>query len=291
MATEIKGVSIVHPEGGYSLGSKKIIRKYVKVFYVKTDTKTDGPQTIMATTGLPIVGLTVYSHGTESDLTAVCKSKKAKRMKRSRFYWAVTCEFDNASDSQAQEDEEEQSGPVDRPYEIDWDAVVEEIALWKDLDDNAIVNSAGERFPEPVTAFIPFPMLTVTRWEATFTAATILAYVQHVNDDVWLGADSGSVLCESIRAKRIAEEGALLWQVTYQFKFSPLPWGHQAYILDQGNYFRTYPDPTKRAFLTEEGIAHTGNLDGAGGAAATGVYAFRSFKRAAEADFDALGLV
>lgn len=291
MTTTIKGIAPAHPEGGYTLGEKKLHRKYVLAYIVKTTTTADGIMDVLATTGLPKVGFNTYAYEGEFDLAAVCKSKKAKRMGKRGLYWLVTCEFDNQSNSESEDNENEYNSPLDRPYELDWSSVVEEVALWQDFSDppKAIVNSAGERFPEPVTGFVVFPVLTIKRWEASFAASTILAYSQHRNSAPWNGAAAGQVICEDIRATRVLEENALLWNVTYAFKYSPLAWYHKAKILDQGTYYLSSGD--KKSFLTDDNVPFVGNLNGSGAEATSGSFAFREFERHPAANFGDLNLV
>jgi hypothetical protein len=233
----VKGVRDIG-DSDISLAQSKVISKYALEYLVLADNLSQGPIAIRETAGLPLVGISHYSYGGEADLTVVCKRKTPRQDKKQRLVWYVNCEFDNDPSSQSQEDETNMPGATARPVMIEWDSEYGERVLYKDFSSppKPCLNSNLEAFDPPLTTPIVYPVLIATRYQSTFTVATKLAYENHVNASAWNGAAEYSVLCTSIRATQVVEDGALLWRVTYRFRYNPLPDGYLAMPMNEGTY-------------------------------------------------------
>jgi hypothetical protein len=263
----VKGIRAIG-DSDMSLAQRKVISKYALEYLVMADNLSQGPIAIRQTAGLPLVGISHYSYGGEADLTVVCKRKTPRQDPKQKLVWYVNCEFDNDPSSQSQEDETNMPGATARPVRLEWDSEYGERVLYKDFSTppKPVVSSNLEPFDPPLTTPIVYPVLTAMRFQSTFTVATKLAYENRVNETAWNGAAPYSVLCTSIRASQVVEEGTLLWQVTYRFRYNPLPEGYLAMPMNVGTY-KLVPvsshRPEPRQFLSS-GVVRIERLSGNG---------------------------
>jgi hypothetical protein len=263
----VKGVRAVG-DSDITLGKDKVISTYSLEYVVIADNMSQGPVVIRLTSGLPLVGLDTYTYGGETDLTAICKRKRCKRDAKQWSVWYVTCEFDNDPSSQSQQDETTQPAATARPIMLEWDSEYGERVLYKDFSTppKSCVSSNGERFDPPLTTPVVYPVLSATRYQTTFSVATKLQYENKVNSVAWNGAAAYSVLCTSIRASQVVEDGAKLWRVTYRFRYNPLPDGYLTQPLNQGTY-KLVPvsgAPPNRVPFVNNGVPYVANLSGNG---------------------------
>lgn len=236
----IKGVRQAGEQGGsVELGSDKVLRRYSLEWIVIADNTSQGSITIRNTAGLPRVGLSPYSYNGESDLSAICKRKHPTRDKKNPLLWYVRAEYDNDSTSQAQETEDDEQTANERPATVQWDAEFADVVLYKDFSDpqKDVVNPVGHAFDPPVTRRVIHPVLVIERYQLTFSPTTILAYVDHVNDDDFYGASAGQALMTRIAAKQVVEGNARYWQVTYRIRFAVQADGYQLFPLNQGTHY------------------------------------------------------
>lgn len=294
----LKGIKLRSDNSGsIELGQEKVLRRYVLEFHVIADNASQGPITIRSTSGLPLVGISTYNFNGESDVYAVCKRKIPTRDSRQPLLWTVRCEFDNDPASQSQETENDNQAAPDRPPIVEWDSEYGEEVLYQDFSTprKDIVNPVGHAFDPPVTKRVIYPVLTVTRFQATFTPATILAFVDHVNDAEFYGADAGQALMTQIAARQVVEDAVKLWQVTYRIRFAISEDGFDLQPLNQGtHHYDNTTDKNLVPFLDGQ-VPYVGNLTEDGTKAADGTRTYggldgTGFKPYPDADFDSLNL-
>lgn len=280
--------------GSIELGSEKVISRYSLEYIVVADNESQGPLTIRATSGLPLVGLSTYSFNGESDTAAVCKRKVPRQEPKQPHIWYVKCDFDNDPSSQSQETEDDATSATARPPIIEWDAEFGEEVMYKDFsspDRKAILNPVGHQFDPPVTRRVIYPVMTIERYQTTFLPGTILAYTDHVNSAAFYGADPGHALMSQIRARQVIEDAVKLWQVTYRIRFAVSEDGFDLRPLNQGSHH--YDNTTDKNLIAfKEGqVPFVGNLKADGTEAPTQAdWSYGQFKAYPEADFDALSL-
>lgn len=91
--------------------------------------------------------------------------------------------------------------------------------------NDAIVNSAYDRFEDPVEADDARLVLLYSRWYSTIDPNAILNYSNAVNSDNWpmprtsVSAGPGTAKIMSISADSVYEAGAQYWLVTYEVHF------------------------------------------------------------------------
>lgn len=170
--------------------------------------------------------------------------------------------------------------------------------LISDLDNNAVVNSAGDPIYK-IEAERFIPVLTITRAEASFDPLTAYSYKGSVNSDTFYGAPTRTVRCIDFSGSNAyTQDGIEYWNVTYSFEFGFFPHGQgwDAVVLDEGlNYLnKTITDPTKQKQpITNHGVIATEpqKLDLNGQPERRNGYAwFRFFRTYPMANFGALNL-
>jgi hypothetical protein len=293
---EVMGVRLAGEQtGSIEMSEKKVVSRYTLEFVVQADNTSQGVITIRSTVGLPIVGLSPYSYQGESDPFAICKRKTPRRDSKHPLVWYVRCEFDDDPNSQAEQNETNQDSAPSRPPIYTWGSVYGEEVLEKDYSTprKDVVTPIGHAFDPPLTRRVIYPRLTVERFQLAFTPATILGYVDHVNNAPFMGADAEHALMADIQASQVIEDAVKLWRVTYVIDFAVQEDGFKAMPLNQDYQFRpSAGSDTLESFP----FGRLGNLNADGTKAATGVHTYggkdqEGFKRYPRANFNALGLV
>lgn len=293
----VKGVrQATERSGAIELGSDKVIRRYSLEYLVMADNASQGPLTIQSTAGLPRVGLDTYVYNGESDITAVCKRKTPRNDPKQPLAWYIRCEFDNDASSQSQSNETDTDSATERPPIIEWDSEFGEEVLYQDYSTptrKPILNPVGHQFDPPVTRRVIYPVLTVERYQATFTPATILAYTDHTNSVEFYGAAIGAALMTQIRARQVIEGADKLWQVIFRIRFAIGEDGHKIKPLNQGSHYATAAytgdDSVLKPFIKDQ-VPYVGNLNADGTRATGTTRTYSDFKGYPSANFADLNL-
>ena len=94
-----------------------------------------------------------------------------------------------------------------------------------DTGSDAIVNSAYDRFEDPIEIDEARLVLLYTRWYSSIDPNALLDYSNAINSDLWpmprtsVSAPIGTAKIMSISADSIYEGGAQYWLVTYEIHF------------------------------------------------------------------------
>lgn len=208
------------------------IRRYTRVFRVRTDSNTDDATVVKAAAELPRIG-SVYPY----DTGAWCRSRNAKNEGFSKIVWIVTCSYSS--------EREMFDNPLDDPAEIEWSSRTFQMPCPYDINDQAILNAAGDYFN-------PAPERMVARWSATVTKnlaavpSWILDYANAINDSTW-ELDGVAIAAQvarvsDLRIGKWQERNDIAYRVvTMTFEFAPETW--QLQLLNQG-FRRWCEDPT-----------------------------------------------
>jgi hypothetical protein len=202
-------------------------------------------------------------------------------------FWKVALKYDN--ETKDAEDQEQETAPEARAPKVNWGFETQDVVIVYDQEtQEPIANSSGE--PLLVTTPAPIPILTITRYEATFSPLLIVDYVNRVNQSTFWGAPPKSVLLAGITASQEEIEGRTLWNVSYTFKFKVgnafNDAGWQIQPLDNGTRY-TESNQTK-IFMDASGNPTSGYLDGSGGRSDVPYYL--TFNLYAQKDFADLTL-
>lgn len=157
--------------------------------------------------------------------------------------WDIVCDYKTA---ETQEEDQQDEDPLDRDPEIEWSFAQFDEAVEKDRDGLPLLNILGRPF-EGVTRDAARAVVTITRFEENFSAATALQYANVVNMDDFIGAEPGQALMKPIRARRIIETRTdeagepvkrYYWQITYEIHFKLDEAGWKADLLEADVYER-----------------------------------------------------
>jgi hypothetical protein len=286
-------------------------RTYTRVYRVECSSRYDDEYTIRTTldsNGVPVVprvGVAFRIHGPWSggpvNVSAVRDAGafvQGHRYKRERAgpnpdgcTWLVTVDYGPYDTSVFTQ------SPTDWPTKIAFTAQQYERVIWVDQAGDAILNSAGDRFADPVTIDDSRPIITVTRNVPAlgFDATLPDTYRDKVNLNTWNGFGAKIVKCNSIVTGQPTYDsngGTYYYELTGVFEFNRDTW--KKTILDQGYSTISLLDSTKRnKMLGDDGqpVSDPGLLNGSGRRlAVSGTPVFLEFDVYPAVDFSPLGI-
>ena len=143
--------------------------------------------------------------------------------------WAISCKYTNDLPDDTIDDDD----PTSIRTKSSWS--FEDISRFvgQDRDENPILNTAGDRYEEPIEVVDSFPTLTITKNRGSFNASTAFSYNNSVNSDTYRGAEPGTLRVR-ITATEEWTNDAPYWATSYVFRYNPLGW--QPKILEAGLY-------------------------------------------------------
>lgn len=246
-------------------------RSYTRVFDVTTSDPTAGAKAVMAATGIPQIGTTYSTSGAgaEADAGAFVVGLEARESSDDGKGWDVTVQYGpyNASLFSV--------NPTSWPSKVTWSAHKYERALFFDKSNNAILNSAGDPFGEPVTVDDSRTVMTVVRNElaSTFSMTLAESYRDTINTGIWNGYAAKTVKCSSITTGELQyDSNAQVWYytVTYIFEINRDTWVKK--VLDHGYAELDSTTSKRKAIKGADGkeVSEPVPLDGSGHQLATG---------------------
>ena len=133
-----------------------------RTYVVTSNIRTESPYAVVATSGLPLVNLTVLSGS-----NARCRSLTPEQDKKAPHVWRVVAEFTTEPLDQ-KENPEDPTNPDPTQWIPVYRGTIETYpeVMYKDYDGNAYVNSAFDRFPEPLIKQRPIIVYEFTQYEA-----------------------------------------------------------------------------------------------------------------------------
>lgn len=225
--------NIVSTDETYDVDKRTKSRVYSVTYYIQ-GSSSEGPPSILVTTGLPRIGsyLTVNS---ESDTSARCINRRIAEHDTNTNIWAVECSFDTKVT--VSEDSGDQQDPTDLTPEWSWSFETIDKVLEKDpISSKPIINTAGEKLF--LVSPIAIPILTIERYETFFDPDVILAYVNHTNSSTFWGAAEGQALMAGIDDNPEDVDGVTYRKVKYVIKFNITEYGWAELVLNQGSKHR-----------------------------------------------------
>ena len=211
-------------QGGFSVKSSGGVPTLVETyeFRVKADSINASRLSVSFTPGLPIVNQTISSFG-----LTTCRSKDATRDSINPLYWDVTCEF--SSEVEENQDrggaDEFGSDPVEWTpiYETRFERISEIVNV--DRDNDPIVNSRNEMFPEGMTRTRFIPIWTFFQFEPpTVTDETIIARNEVVNSATFKGRAEKTLLCTVVKSTIGFYYGQRLRFTQYELRYNVRTW-------------------------------------------------------------------
>lgn len=246
-------------------------RRYTRVFEVVTADRSIAAQRIYLDSRIPQLGA-FYTNGLlntnpyyEEDRGAFVGDVKCDPIPGAEgagIYWKVTVQYQPWSPSAFGSD------PVLWPLRVQFGGERTERVIYFDKDGNAIRNSAGDRFSEPVTVDDHITTLIITRNElvSAFDPDLASAYSDTVNAGAWNGFAAGHCKMGIISTgEEKFDSNNLRWYytVTYPVQVRRTPWVKE--LLDQGyNELNASGDAVAPVMNDGQPVADPVCLDGAG---------------------------
>jgi hypothetical protein len=162
-----------------------------RTYVVTSNIRNESPYTVVATAGLPLVHMSILA-GTN----ARCKSLTPEQDKKTPHVWKVVAEF-----STEKIDQKENPSDPTNPDPTQWIPVYKGVietypeVMYFDRSGARYVNSAGDRFPEPLVKQRPIIVYEFSQYEApSITDKQIADRVYCVNNATFKGFPAWSLL-------------------------------------------------------------------------------------------------
>ena len=264
--------------------------EYTRVFKVVLDDPTDGPRAAaLADDGSTAVPSINDAH--PDDANALAHRIDPQKVSDTRLIFNVAVDYKTQFGAELPITE----NPLDEDPTIAWGRWTRTIAVDKDKDGTAVLNSARDPFDPPAEDDEYELEVTITRNEASFTPATAREYLNSVNSSsttiAGYSADAREAKLVEFGGASAERHGTSYYVVTYKIQFKEDLWDLS--LLDQGLY---YLDGThkRRIKLDGEDAEQPQRLNGSGAAldedAAAAASVFRTFRRRKEKSFASLNL-
>jgi hypothetical protein len=218
-----------------SASSDSASREYVMRFRVVTNDPNDGPQVVSFGVD-PTTGVAVpnrgdrYVWGHDADLACRCNQLEIQQHADNPRVWDVTAHYTTQA-------RDRNDNPLQRPTSIRFGFAKFERVAERDVNGQAIVNSAGSYFDPPPMMDDSRPTIVMVRNEPSFNAALAMDYQDAVNSAAWFGFPAGTAKVSQISASDHWENDVYYWEVTYEFEIRREGWTLR--LLDQGRYERS----------------------------------------------------
>lgn len=257
-------------------------RTYRLKFLVETDARTVGAKSVLAAkdpgynpttpvpgTYIPAVGNT-FSDGDDVDLGSFVQSLSAEEDGDSGVQWVVTADYGPYDSSVFGPD------PTLWPIRVSWSGTKMERVVWFDINGDPIVNSAGDRYEDPVTidetrvTLLVRKNILVSAWDVTLP----YLYNDAINQYDWNGFPAYAVKCGSITTSDEQYDSYnQIWYytVTFPFELDRNKWKKDQ--LDQGfAELDSSSPPRQKLILDAKGqpVGEAVPLDGSGHRLETG---------------------
>jgi len=209
----------------------------------------------LAVSGIPQVGITRSAGG-----YAICKTVDAVRREEQRLYWDITATFSSEVDER-QGTQSISGNPTEwiPIYETKFERL-QEIAT-KDVDDDAIANSAGQPFENGIIRSLFIPIWEFYQFESeTISDEEVIDRNETVNNAVFKGRAIKTLLCTVLSSVVGFYYGQRRRLTRYALRYNRKTWKHKR--LDVGTVY--LEDGVHKAYLDDDGNVMLGALDGAG---------------------------
>ncbi len=206
----------------------------------------------------------------------------------SRLVWRVTGEYEQGTLPSWP------GNPLEAPADVSWGSATYTDPAVDDIDDNAIVNSAGQPFDPPLTIERRALVATIVYNSEDFDPSQAAEFQGTVN----VGATVIGNFNVEARMAKIIEIGAtqqyykdiVYWQVTVKVEINPETWDRK--VLDQGIYETINGKTDYMTTDKDEQVTEPLKLDGSGKKLdpQTADPHFLTYKTFPEKDFSELNL-
>lgn len=286
-------MSIVYEEIGASNGQPRTStqgadwkRTYTRHWQAETDSAAIGPKAVRE--ACPVAIGQPYDDGTETDPGSFCQSISVTEDTEAAdgLRWLVTAEYGplNVLEFSVQ-------APLDQRPTIRFDKEVFQEPATKDIDDEPVVNSAGDPFDPPIMLDRRWPIMQIVRNEPSYSPLLANDYCGTINNAEWFGRPAKEWKCLDITGEEAVDpDGHRYWVVSYVFQLKRDTWVER--VMDVG--YNELDDDDNRIKILDKNGSPVGspwplNEDGTKKAAGEAAE-FLEFKLLPEVDFSIFNL-
>jgi hypothetical protein len=284
--------TVTELKGKRSFGIDKLrARTFRREFRVVTSDPLVGSIAVRTASGIPTIGQNYNVTGgfAESDVGSFVQQISGQEESEDGLSWIVTVEYGPYDASQFG------INPVNWPVKLTFNGNKFQRIVWVDVNGNPVLNSAKERFQEPLTADDTRTTIVATRNEliSGFDLTLAETYRDSTNNAVWNGFPAKYVKCGTISTGEPQYDSnaqVYFYTVTYPFEINRDTWDTK--VLDQGF---SYIDGTgKRLAVRDKNGQRPSDpslLDGSGNVLpVTGTAVYRTFEIYPERNFSTFNL-
>ena len=260
MANTLRGETNVARSGIRSSGGIPILDETYH-FIVEAETTTTSRLSVLATAGVPQVGITVSSGG-----NAICRTVDAVRRENQRRLWDVTAQFSSEVDERQSVQTVIGDPTTWIPiYETKFERLQE--VMTRDAAGTAIANSAGQPFENGILRSRFIPIWEFFQFELeSVTDEQVIERNEVVNDGVFKGRAARTLLCTVVSSVIGFYYGSRRRLTRYSLRYNSFTWRHKR--LDVGTVYLS--GGVHRPYLDDDGNVMLGSLNGAGAKVAPG---------------------
>jgi len=192
------------------------------VYHVLTDDPTDGPIVARTATGSP--DGPIPDRGDEHEIISGSYVQRVRAVMHEEdpCHFLVTVEYGTTAPTGGAVG----GHPWEQPAFVGPIEDHETEQVSKDLDGNAIVNSVGDPFENPLQREVVTDGIQVIQYELDYDLTAMAFYKNRVNQDTFFGFPANQVRLSSVVAEYVPVAGAesAHWRVTYTFKIKLSGW-------------------------------------------------------------------
>lgn len=232
---------------GITAGGSETARTTVETYSVVTDSVSDGPLAVLATTD-PTTGLAIPTPNTPHPDDAFYLAGVPNVSLICPTFFNVTVPYSTRG---GQDQAAQYNDPLAEPAEISWGDVASVEPIDQDADGNAILNAAHEPFDPPPAMDIKDTLLRIKRNEAAFDPDTKLTFDDTTNQHVFWGGKPGRARMAIPAADKVNASPSY-WKVLYEITFRMrTPVG----VTDEKAWYRRILNQGYR-YLDGDGVSH-----------------------------------
>lgn len=201
-------------------------RTYRESFTVQMDSDHD-PRNLVPVMNAqdPNTGLTVPTLWSihPYDGWCVCHEKDCEQIGQAEY--RVHCGYNNKIEPET-EGGQNDPNPLNRPAKWTVDSEAHEVPLEVDArdEDKKIVNTAGDKFFDPVTDLEYITALVITKNTASFSQADVAAYQNKCNSDGVGGWEPNTLWIKKVSGQQLYENGVSYWERRYEILANTKGW-------------------------------------------------------------------
>lgn len=203
---------------------QNFLARYVRVWLVVTDDPNDGTATVRTAPGIPSL-FDFYVTPNETDFTSRVSDIRPRQDSADPRVWTVEVQYDGALN------------PFLQPPQIRWSSNRFSRIFELDIDNEPLLNSAGQFFDPPPEGDDSRPSVQITLNQVTFDPNLALLYQDAINSDALVIAGLAVAPFQAklnIESTYNQDLNYAWWATTYTVEFQRNGW--QKRILDQGRY-------------------------------------------------------